>query len=106
MVLVRGNERRAPRRVLLVGALVAVGLVASGCVTDLTDELGESATVAAINDAGDTAGSASILSDARNMRYDQEAPGVPLPDPDEGAARVVDINNSREVLGTVTASDA
>jgi hypothetical protein len=84
-------------RVALVAGVVMV--LASACVIDLAGELGEHAVPWAINDQGVMAGSGPEGAPTHNARFEPGGVRVDLPDPPWVPTRVIDINNSREVLG-------
>jgi hypothetical protein len=92
MVVVSKARRR--RAALVVGVLA---VLATACVADITGEYGDGAVPWAINDDGIMAGGAPDGS--RNARFEPGGVRVALADAPWVLSRVIDINNTREVLG-------
>jgi hypothetical protein len=94
------RTRRRHRWVWTSLALVAA-VLATGCVTDLSPQVGENAAVFGINDEGAMIGTVPGEDGGRvPVRWGSDGSATHLPSlPGAGAIDLVDINNAGEVLG-------
>jgi hypothetical protein len=79
-------------------ATTAMAVLATACVRDLSDELGNDSMPRAINDSGVMAGDTDIN---HPVRFEPDRTRVPLDDPQGWDPMVIDINSAREVAGSV-----